>query len=386
VAFHHAENWFFFPHWEKNYDTSDSKYQGLYGEPHDEAKNPGNDWEKHQPPSPAFLAKWKAKIIEVIDTYRPDVMWFDYGLRFIPDKYKLEALAYYFNRAEEWGTEVGVIYKNWDLPPNIGLLDFELGRAAENTYYPWITDSSVDNQGAWSYVKTAGFKTAATLIHAIADQVAKNGSMLLNFGPKPNGEIPEGAQECLRNIGEWLKINGEAVYDTNPWMIAEEGPTRARRSGGFSENREVHYTPYDLRFTTKDQALYVIVLGKPEKYLHVRTIIQTKKYLEEFKIPWSLKSMKNTLQIMNTAQTRNKWKSFDRFDRYIRKVSTLKRYYFVDPQMIESITLLGNPNPLQWEMTKEGLMIQVPDDNVDKVAPVFKIGFKLENITEISHI
>ena len=48
--------------------------------------------------------------------------------------------------------------------------------------------------------------------------------MLLNFGPKPTGDIPEGAQQCLKSIGEWLKINGEAIYDTNPWMIAEEGP------------------------------------------------------------------------------------------------------------------------------------------------------------------
>jgi alpha-L-fucosidase len=376
VAFHHAENWYFYPHWEKTYDTSDPKFRGLYGEPHDEEQDPGRDWEKYTPPSVAFWNQWKSKIIEVIDAYRPDVMWFDYGLRFVPDVYKLEVLAYYFNRAEEWNTEVGVIYKNWDLPPNIGLLDFELGRAAENTYYPWITDSSVDNQGAWSYVKTAGFKTPSTLIHAIVDQVAKNGSMLLNFGPKPDGEIPQSAIDCLNNIGDWLKINGEAIYDTNPWLIAEEGPTKPIRSGGFSENREVHYTPYDIRFTVKGQALYIIVLGKPEKELHVRTLIQTKKYLDEFKMPWSLQSIQKTLQIMKSADCRKNLRNFRRFHAYIRMASSLKQYYLMDPDMINSITLLGNPNPLKWEMTKKGLIIQVPEDTVNNIAPVFRITFK----------
>ena len=80
VTFHHAENWFFCPHWEKDYDTSDPAYRGLYGKPHDEDKNPGRDWEKHEPPSHAFLEQWKAKIIKVIDAYQPDVMWFDYGI------------------------------------------------------------------------------------------------------------------------------------------------------------------------------------------------------------------------------------------------------------------------------------------------------------------
>ena len=61
VAFHHAENWFFYPHWEKDYDTSDPAYCGLYGEPHDEDKNPGRDWEKHEPPSHAFLEQMESK-------------------------------------------------------------------------------------------------------------------------------------------------------------------------------------------------------------------------------------------------------------------------------------------------------------------------------------
>jgi alpha-L-fucosidase len=83
--------------------------------------------------------------------------------------------------------------KNDDLPPNIGLLDFELGRSADLTPFRWITDSTVDNQGAWGYSKEAGFKPSRQLVHAMIDQISKNGAMLLNFGPKPDGEIPQGA-------------------------------------------------------------------------------------------------------------------------------------------------------------------------------------------------
>ena len=85
TAFHHAENWFYFPTWDKRYDCGDPRYSGLYGPIHEQGALP----------TKAFLDQWKGKIIEVIDKYDPDFIWFDFGLRLVTDSYKQDVLAYF---------------------------------------------------------------------------------------------------------------------------------------------------------------------------------------------------------------------------------------------------------------------------------------------------
>lgn len=97
VALHHAENWWFFNH-HSACDTTDPKYSGLYGEPHDIDRpldDVSRDWTKLTQPNKAFLDKWLAKIREVIDNSQPDLMWFDFGLRFVQEHYKREFLSYW---------------------------------------------------------------------------------------------------------------------------------------------------------------------------------------------------------------------------------------------------------------------------------------------------
>ena len=152
VALHHAENWWFFPHWKKEYDTSDPRYARLYGEFHnpdyqpDLSKRGVEGWEEQDKPSRDFLEGWKAKTMEVIDKYQPDFLYFDNGLQFVQEKYKKDILAYYYNKAEEWGKEVVLTFKWSDLVPGCGVLDLELGRFDKLTYHEWITDTTVDDE------------------------------------------------------------------------------------------------------------------------------------------------------------------------------------------------------------------------------------------------
>jgi len=82
------------------------------------------------------------------------------------------------------------------------------------TYYDWITDTSVDDQGACSSVQDAGFKKASMLIHNLIDNVSKKGYLLLNVGPRENGSILPEAQDRLIAMGKWLEVNGEAIFET----------------------------------------------------------------------------------------------------------------------------------------------------------------------------
>ena len=336
VAFHHAANWWFYPHWRKEYDTSDPKYSGLYGPIHNADAPKDTQWQHQDTPNNEFLDKWKTKIIEVIDNYKPDLIWFDFGLGMIEDKYKQEVLAYYFNKAEEWGTEVEIFYKMHNIPPGFGVQDYELGRADKLTYHKWITDSSVDDQGAWSFVKDAGYKTVDALVHNLVDNVSKNGYLLMNFGPRANGEFPQPAQDCLTGIGKWLELNGEAIYGSTPWCIAEEGPTKMEQGGMFSERKEVAYTAEDIRFTVKDNAVYAICLGWPEKEFAIKTILKSYILLDKRK--------------------------------------DIGAHVGLNAEGIESIRLLGVDEDLRWDLTNEGLKITRPDEKPCDGAYVFKIA------------
>jgi alpha-L-fucosidase len=80
--------------------------------------------------------------------------------------------------------------------------------------YPWETCMTMAT--SWSYVPNDAYKPTRTLIHLLVDIVAKGGNFLLNVGPGPDGEWHAAAYDRLREIGAWMKVNDEAIYDSRP--------------------------------------------------------------------------------------------------------------------------------------------------------------------------
>ncbi len=269
TSFHHARNWFYYPH-EGDFDTNDPKYayvSSIYGPIHEEGESPSKE----------YLEDWKARIVEVIDKYDPDLLWFDGGWgRGDFDPYKRDFMRYYYGRAARAGKEVGVTYKGSDLPFGTGILDYERGRSEEITERTWLTDTSV-YQNSWGYIEGIKYYSADWLIDELVDIVSKNGVMLLNVGPRPNGEIPGQARGVLLDMGRWLRVNGEGIYGTRPWAVSGEGPTKV--AGGTRVRRQEDYTGQDIRFTTKDGAVYAICLAQPGEKVTIESMGSESKLL-----------------------------------------------------------------------------------------------------------
>lgn len=317
TAFHHAEHWFYFPVWKRQYDLGDPKYSGLYGVYHEE----------HALPDKQFIDVWEGKLMEVVQNYDPDLVWFDYGLDLIPQWYKKEFAAFYFNRAASLNKEVTITYKWHHMTPGVGVYDLEQGQEQEMTYCEWITDTTIDTGSGWGYVSALGFKSVNELVTGLVDRVSKNGFLLLNVGPKPDGTIPEEAKERLRGIGDWLRVNGEAIYGTSPWLIAGEGPTQIKKPGAFNEDNLLRYTSGDIRFTCKDDVLYAIVLAWPGDRAFIKSLVPSSTE------PWA----------------------------------------GLYPTEIDSIRMLGSDEPIKWEFTREALVLSAPKEKPCSEAFVYRI-------------
>jgi alpha-L-fucosidase len=167
------------------------------------------------------------------------------------------------------------------MPANVATLDIERGKMDTLRRLPWQTDTSVSIH-SWGYVEHDEYRTAKSLIHQLVDTVAKNGNLLLNVGPKSDGTIPEEARTVLLQIGAWLRINGAAIYDTRPFAVFGEGPTKPP-TNSTEKNHDIQvYTPQDIRYTASKSGsmLYATALGWPaDGSLTLHTLYAGNPYL-----------------------------------------------------------------------------------------------------------
>ncbi|MCL2456921.1 MAG: alpha-L-fucosidase, partial [Defluviitaleaceae bacterium] len=170
--------------------------------------------------------------------------------------------AYYYNRAKEFGFEPAITYKHDAFAFGAAVVEIERGKFSGIQPFFWQTDTSVA-KNSWCYSKNPVYKKTKTLVCDLVDIVSKNGALLLNFGPRPDGTIPSSDREILEGIGNWLATNGESIYGTSVWRKSAEGPTQTKE-GQFTDWHEEDYTCQDIRFVKKGAHIYATVLKSPD--------------------------------------------------------------------------------------------------------------------------
>ena len=203
---HRAEHWWFMSGGTKfDSDVKDPRYADFYGPAQADYSNPDEEYARN----------WLARSCELVDKYKPQVMYFDWWIGETPvfRPYLKKFAAYYYDRAAEWGEGVVLNTKDKAFVPGTAVQDVEKGKLPGINPVAWQTDTSVSWK-SWAYLKDDQLKDSGSLIRTLIDAVSKNGNLLLDIGPKPDGTIPAEQEKILLEIGDWLKVNGEAIYGT----------------------------------------------------------------------------------------------------------------------------------------------------------------------------
>jgi alpha-L-fucosidase len=204
------------------------------------------------------------------------------------------------------------------------VLDIERGQEGDIRPIYWQTDTSISNK-SWGYIENDTFKTPEFILGMLVDIASKNGALLLNIGPDKEGVIPQQAQDILLAMGKWLGASGDAIYGTRPWKIYGEGPTKTA-AGSFKDTDTKPYTPADIRFTTKNGALYAIALATPaDGVVHVKSLAKGAKYT---------------------------------------------------PAAIANVTLLGSSQQVTWNQSADDLTIHAAPGAASQYPVAFQITFK----------
>lgn len=323
--------------WWEGYDPQD-----LYAQNHPMSKGSWVDGMIHSQwawgngaslPTQEYCTNFYDRTVDAINRYNPNLIYFDVTVvPFYPISdagLKIAAHFYNHNMATHKGKlEAVMLSKILDENQRKAIVwDVERGAPNEIMEQPWQSCSCI---GGWHYntsiYENNWYKSAADVVKLLVDIVSKNGNLLLSVPLRADGTFDEKEEKILNEFGDWMNINKEAILDTRPWEIFGEGPIAEAdikiNAQGFNEGSYSKATAQEIRFTQTKKDLYATVLAWPtEKQILIKSLSDESKLF---------------------------------------------------PGKISRVELLGY-GKVSFTRTDKGLLINMPDKQVNKIAPVFKI-------------
>jgi len=280
--------------------------------------------------------------IELVTKYQPDFLWFD-GYGFPYEEFGKEVCTAFYNQSlKKHGKIKAVVSGKFTDEPST-IKDIERGVADEILPQPWQGTTTFTS---WFLKKDKAIKhNSRSLVEVLCDIISKNGNFLLNVEMYPDGRIPADHKAVLDGLGEWVNLHGEAIYASKPWKIhgdnlnsiqrrlegenigeADIEAAKKNKGGHFNERLKTS-EPYghdEVRFTTKNEKLYIFVLNPK---------------VGELKLP--------SLGLKSKYQ----------------------------PGMVSSIKLMHGSEAVHFWQSEEFLMLSVPQERPSKLAAVFEVSF-----------
>ena len=286
-----------------------------------------------------YTTKWALRMMDVVEHYDPDFIYTDGTVQGpftgngtgtgIKDDAMQTVIADYYNRTlKNRGTVNTFSIVKFRNKTNGTVNTEEFGVPADiKTNQPWIAEIPV---GDWFYAP--GFTyDSGMMIRYIIEAIARDGNAALCISILPDGSLDEGSMNMLKEVGTWMKRNGEAVYGSHAWIIPGEGEQingKLKMLPGGSLNRkhaEFKFDAQDIRFTVgKNGALYAFCMNVPAPGMKLK----------------------------------------------IKSLGTDAKYF---NKPIKDVKLLGYAGKLQWKMEADGLAITCPEKMPFATSVVFKV-------------
>ena len=225
---------------------------------------------------------------DVVTKYRPSLIFSDGEWDLEHERWgSTELLAWLFNQApsrddvvinDRWGK--GIRHEHG------GYYTTEYGAGMADGSHPWEENRGIGHSFGYNRNEPIdNYMTGKELVWVLVDLVSRGGNLLLDVGPTADGRIPLLQQARLLELGDWLAVNGEAIYGTRPWKTPAQWTSGERPEQGYKQYRQEYdilklagMEPQDgmarkmAFFTRKGDDLYAIIPGLPKGALKLEGV------------------------------------------------------------------------------------------------------------------